>query len=321
MMSRYALIIATYDYVDTGLRRLVSPQQDAESLAAVLADPDIAGFDVTIMINEPHHVVGEAIGDFFAERLRNDLTLLYFSGHGLKDDEGRLFLAMRDTRRRTLRFTGLSAESVNEAMNECISRRKVLVLDCCYSGAFPGGWVAKGDSAVHTLERFGDGHGKVVLTASDATQYSFEGDRLSGSGSASIFTRHLVEGLRSGAADQDGDGDVTLDELYAYVYERVIAEMPHQRPKKKDDVEGRIVIARNVAWEVPGFVNNGIGEPDPGRPVAGRIATSAVVRQRQSDRASPCLARLLELVDDDSKQVSLADQRLAASHCPGVACD
>ena len=43
-----------------------------------------------------------------------------------------------------------------------------------------------------------------MLTASDATQYSFEGDKLLGSGSASVFTRHLVEGLRTGAADQDG---------------------------------------------------------------------------------------------------------------------
>jgi uncharacterized caspase-like protein len=91
--------VATYDYADAGLRRLVAPERDAEELAAVLADPQIAGFDVTVLVNEPHHVVGEAIADFYADCRRGDLALLYFSGHGLKDDEGRLYLAMSDTRR------------------------------------------------------------------------------------------------------------------------------------------------------------------------------------------------------------------------------
>ncbi|MEU4234992.1 hypothetical protein AB0F17_62890 [Nonomuraea sp. NPDC026600] len=55
-----------------------------------------------------------------------------------------------------------------------------------------------------------------------------------------------MEGLRTGRADMDGDGDITLDELYGYVYDRVVAEMPQQRPKRQDNVKGRTVIARNV---------------------------------------------------------------------------
>ncbi|UBU08909.1 hypothetical protein [Nonomuraea gerenzanensis] len=34
------------------------------------------------------------------------------------------------------------------------------------------------------------------------------------------------------------------DELYGYVHDRVVEEMPQQRPKKQDNVEGRTVIAR-----------------------------------------------------------------------------
>jgi hypothetical protein len=33
------------------------------------------------------------IGFFFAERNRDDLVLLYISGHGLKNDHGELFFA------------------------------------------------------------------------------------------------------------------------------------------------------------------------------------------------------------------------------------
>jgi uncharacterized caspase-like protein len=135
MGRRLALLIATYQYQDTGLRQLTSPAHDAEALAAVLRDPAIAGFQVTTLINEPHYRVGEAIGDFYRDWRHDDLTLLYFTGDGLKDDDGRLYLAMTDTRRDGLPFTGLPAANVDRAMEGCVSRQKVLVLDCCYSGA------------------------------------------------------------------------------------------------------------------------------------------------------------------------------------------
>lgn len=61
--ERRALLVATYGYRDPGLRRLTAPAHDAEALAAVLEDLAIAGFDVTMLVNEPHHVVGEAIAD------------------------------------------------------------------------------------------------------------------------------------------------------------------------------------------------------------------------------------------------------------------
>jgi uncharacterized caspase-like protein len=107
---RLALLVATWQYADTGLRRLTSPARDAEGLAAVLGDPAIAGFEVTTLVNQPHHTIGEAVAELYRDRRRDDLTLLYFSGHGLKDDDGRLYLAMADTRRDSLLFTALPAD-------------------------------------------------------------------------------------------------------------------------------------------------------------------------------------------------------------------
>ena len=303
MGRRLALLIATYQYQDTGLRQLTSPAHDAEALAAVLRDPAIAGFEVTTLINEPHHRVGEAIGDFYRDRRHDDLTLLYFTGHGLKDDDGRLYLAMTNTRRDGLLFTGLPAEHVDQAMEGCVSRQKVLILDCCYSGAFPAGRIAKGDTAVHTLERF-QGRGRTVLTASDATQYSFEGDRPQGEAPQSVFTRHLVAGLRDGAADLDGDGDITIDELYSYVHDRVVAEMPQQRPKKQDNVEGRTVIARNVNWTLPAYLDNAIKSPIPRDRLAVLDGLTHLYRIGNETVRSEVLKRLRDLADDDSKSVS-----------------
>ncbi|MGW9024518.1 caspase, EACC1-associated type [Streptomyces sp. NPDC055722] len=305
MGRRLALLIATYDYEDTGLRRLTAPAHDAEALAAVLQDPDIAGFEVTTMINEPHYRVGEAIADLYRDRRRDDLTLLYFTGHGLKDDEGRLYLAMTNTQRGSLLFTSLPAEQIDQAMSTCMSRQKVLILDCCYSGAFPAGRIAKGDTDVHTLERF-QGRGRTVLTASDATQYSFEGNQPHGEAGQSVFTRYLVAGLRDGSADLDGDGDITLDELYSYVHDRVVDEMPQQRPKKQDNVEGRIVIARNVNWSLPAYLRQALSSPIPNDRLSALDGLAHLHRIGNDLVRRHVTSELHRLVDDDSRVVSAA---------------
>ncbi|GGK92933.1 hypothetical protein Sme01_59400 [Sphaerisporangium melleum] len=308
MERRLALVIACYAYEDPGLRRLTAPAHDADALSSVLSDPLIAGFEVTTLVNEPHHRVGEAIAELYRDRSRNDVTLLYFTGHGLKDDAGRLFLAMANTRRDSLLFTALSAEQIDQAMEGCASRRKILILDCRYSGAFPSGRLAKGDSAVHSLERF-RGRGRVVLTASDATQYSFEGDRLRGEAVRSVFTHHLVEGLREGHADLDRDGNITVDELYDYVYERVVAETPQQRPKKQDDVEGRIVVARNVRWTLPAHLRAALASPIPAVRLGALEGLTDLHGKGNEFVRAAVLGEIERLADDDSRQVSAAAAR------------
>ncbi|MFI6486843.1 PQQ-binding-like beta-propeller repeat protein [Streptomyces sp. NPDC050564] len=304
MGRRTALLIATYAYQDEGLRQLTAPGHDAEAFAEVLRDPDIAGFDVDILINEPHHRVGEALGEHFHNRRHDDLTLLYFTGHGLKDDEGRLHLAMANTRRDNLMFTSLPAEQIDRAMAGCMSRRQVLILDCCYSGAFPAAArLAKADGEVHTLERF-QGRGRTVLTASDATQYSFEGDQVHGTAPQSVFTRHLVQGLREGTADLDGDGNITLDELYAYVHDKVVDEMPQQRPKKQDNVEGRIVIARNINWALPAHLRNALRSPIATDRLGAVESLAHLYRVGNETVRRRTAEELGRLADDDSRSVS-----------------
>jgi len=242
---RLALIVASSQFSDKTLQQLVAPGQDAADLARVLADATIGGFAVKKLINRPSHEVRREIAVFFANRKRNDLLLLYFSGHGVKDDDGRLYLATTDTERGLLRATAVPTPFVNETMTASRSRRQVLILDCCHSGAFARGMVAKGGESVDIRDRF-EGRGRVVLTASNATQYAFQGDEIIGEGSRSVFTHHLVRGLETGEADLGGDGWVSLDELYDYVYERVTDEMPQQTPGKWTfDLQGDIVIARS----------------------------------------------------------------------------
>ncbi|MGW2816688.1 caspase, EACC1-associated type [Streptomyces sp. NPDC001415] len=320
MGRRLTLLIAAYTYQDTGLKALTSPAHDAEALATVLAHPDIAGFEVTLLVNEPHYRVGEAIADLYRGRRRDDLTLLYFTGHGLKDDGGRLYLATTNTRRDSLLFTSIPAEQVDQSMSGCMSRQKVLILDCCYSGAFPAGYTARADTQVHTLERF-QGRGRTVLTASDATQYSFEGNKPHGAAQQSVFTRHLVAGLRDGSADLDGDGDIALDELYSYVHDRVVDEMPQQRPKRLDNVEGRIIIARNVNWALPAYLRHALDSPLTTDRLAALDGLAHLHRIGNGLVRQHVAREIQRLIEDDSRAVSAAAARLRATHAQALRSD
>jgi DNA-binding beta-propeller fold protein YncE len=245
--KRFALVIANSEYQDPDLQKLLAPSSDAEALAKVLRNPEIGEFEVTALVNKRSSEVNEEIEKFFADRGRDDLLLFYFSGHGIKDKDGLLYFATVNTLFKRPRATSIPSEFVNAVMESTSARRKIMFLDCCYSGAFSRGMRAKADKNINTGEYFQHGRGSVVITASDAVQYSFEGDDLEGLGKRSIFTSAIIEGLKTGNADLNNDGQISYEELYDYAYERIRNETPLQRPGKwVFGVQGDIIVARNA---------------------------------------------------------------------------
>lgn len=158
--------------------------------------------------------------------------LLYFSGHGVRDDSGKLHLATRPTRKNAqgelVKATAVEASFVQNIISNSRSKQQVIVLDCCFSGAFAEGLLAKDDSSVslEVKQQLGQ-EGRVVLTSSTSTQYSFEQQ----GSDLSIYTRYLVEGIETGAADLDGDGSISVDELHEYAKRKVQAAAPAMKPK------------------------------------------------------------------------------------------
>jgi molecular chaperone DnaK len=226
---RVALIVATSRYDDPALRELRSPVRDAADFAGVMGDPQIGGFTITEVIDKPEGVIRRAIADFLSGRDVQDTVLVYLSCHGIQDARGRLFFAAADTVSRLPVATAVRAAEVWEQMEECRARRQILILDCCFSGAFNDR--SKGDT---DLERqlAPQGRGRSVLTASRGFEYSFEGEPLDGAEAAgSVFTAGLVEGLRTGAADADGDGLIRLSDAYDYAYSHVQRAGAKQTPQ------------------------------------------------------------------------------------------
>ena len=143
--------------------------------------------------------------DFLTSASRQDTLLVYYSGHGMLDQRGELFLCTRDSRADRLRSTAVKASDLRGMIDESAALTTVILLDCCHSGRFKGGILPA------TLA----GRGRFVVTSSRGGELANDADVRN---RASLFTFHLTEGLVRGAEDHDGDGVVNLSELYDYVH-------------------------------------------------------------------------------------------------------
>ncbi len=248
-MAKKALVIGINNYIpdsDTapGLKPLVAAINDARAMQAVLANPDIGDFQVIPLENPDAREMTEAIDDLFNTCHASDTLLLYFAGHGVKDDQGRLFFATRNTTKyadgRLKTSTAVPTRTVRELMETSSAARRVIILDCCFSGAFVQGDTLRDDGAVDVKAELA-GEGWAVLTATTSTQYSREqeGEDLA------IYTRYLVQGLSDGTADLDGDGAISADELHQYVERELKKSAPTMKPQRHIGKTGeRIILAK-----------------------------------------------------------------------------
>jgi|GEM_PF-3233295 len=314
MSRKLALVIGNSEYDDLNLARLVTPGADVESLTQILGDSNIGGFDeVTMLVNESATTIRRAIARFFAGKSREDLLLMYFSGHGMLDDRGHLYLAVKDTERAFLNATAIPAGFVADEMDQSYSRRQVLILDCCHSGAFARGAKGSVGASVGTAVAFGgSGSGRVVLTATDSTQYAWEGEQVLGQGEHSVFTHYLIQALRTGDADTNADGLITLDELYNYVYEHVLHETPKQTPGKWSyRQQGDIVIARTEQrvvrpTELPIELRQAIEHPLTSVREGVVKELSLLLYGSHPGLAIAAQQALQQLMSDDSRRVSMS---------------
>lgn len=254
-MVKLALLIGVSQYLQE-FPELPSSQRDVSALQNALQFSEISDFDdVKSLINPNRQEMQEAIDALFSGRERNDLAFLYFSGHGIKDESGKLYLATPITRKNSqgelVKSTAVAASFIHDIIDNSRSTRQVIILDCCFSGAFAEGLLAKrGDepnSLNHDLTSSVDiesqlgGEGRAILTSSTSVQYSFEQKGIE----LSIYTRYLVEGIETGAADLDSNGWISIDELHQYAKKKVQGAAPAMSPEMYAVREGfRIQLIR-----------------------------------------------------------------------------
>lgn len=229
-MAKVALLIGVTNY-QPGLNPLPSAERDVQALAKVLQRPEVGGFDqVKSLLNPSSQQMQEEIEALFRDRHRDDLVFLFFSGHGIKDDSSKLYFAtsltQKTPRGELVKSSAVPASFVHEIMSDSKSKRQVVMLDCCFSGAFAEGMTAKDDGRVDVQRQLG-GEGRAVLASSTSTQYSFEQQGTD----LSVYTHYIIEGIETGSADQDNDGMISVNDLHEYAKCRVQEAFPAMKPE------------------------------------------------------------------------------------------
>lgn len=237
--NRYAVLIGSSKFQDGKLPNLRCPEKDVEDLRRVLESE--GQFTAVPLKDVSREKATREIHDVLKNARRDDLVLIYYSGHGKLDREGNLYLATIDTEIDSLEITSISIQDIQRFIRTSPSRKKILILDCCYAGRVADAFLLKGGVEEQLQQLQSEGRGTYILAASTGIQAAKERD----GDEYSLFTKHILEGIKDGKADRDDKGEISIGDLYRYSFSQMIDD-DSQKPMKWDfDVEGdELVIAR-----------------------------------------------------------------------------
>ena len=219
MSSKYAILIGINGYHES-LGRLKYCVNDVRRLADVLTQGDDAfPKDRLLVLTDdgdkdkcPTYAnIHSWLASYLAQAEDDDTVFVYFAGHG-REQGGKAYLLPCDATLQTVHVTGIPVSYLQELLDRCKARQKVLVLDACHSGA--GRDVAAMSTGM--LSELSGSKGIYTITSCDAAELSHEwGEKKHG-----VFSYFLSEGLAGGCAP-DGRNRVTGEALYEWVYDRV----------------------------------------------------------------------------------------------------
>ncbi len=183
-------------------------------MSEALASPDgcaIAPKNLSLLCDADANraAVLDAIANVSASCGSDDILIIYFSGHGEREN-GQFFLLPHDAQPTALSVTAIRLEDLQLALKECKARGILFILDCCKSAGF----AENADSFFRTLA---SSEFRLLLSASREGQASYEFDTSKGT----YFTNALLDVLTGKRVIGQRKGVVYFSDLYEYVQERV----------------------------------------------------------------------------------------------------
>lgn len=196
------------------ITRLSCARADAVALGSLFQDNSGGGsIDILVDADATRENIARALNSL-KRADEDDFIVITFSGHGTADHR----LVPVDTDVNDLVGTCISLDELAVLLDEIPSRQLVVVLDCCFSGGFGGARVFA-PTAVraptedrHSVAQLVRGDGRVVLTASSASEPALETQQF-GHG---LFSYHLIEALQ-GVGEYAGKDLIPLLALLEYL--------------------------------------------------------------------------------------------------------
>jgi hypothetical protein len=218
---------------------------DAEDIAAALRDPVLCGYPAanvrTLIDGEATREAIYAGLDALAKSTRETSTVfVFFSGHGVRALGTDCYYLMPSdgvkTSQAELARTAISNTELSARLRRIPAARLTVVLDCCRASE-----IVDVELSVDEVAEMAAGRGRVVLAASNAGAYKVDERN-------SVFTRHLLAGLRGGAEAEGGM--IRICDLFDYVQREFDRGAVPQRPIFKAEFEENYPIARHPSADV-----------------------------------------------------------------------
>ncbi|MFJ6439515.1 caspase domain-containing protein [Streptomyces sp. NPDC091649] len=168
--------------------------------------------DIVSALDPVHRAASEA----------SDTLVVYFAGHGMPMSDGSLRLAVRNSERGRKQYASVAFDDLRAEVLDSMAANKVVILDCCYSGAALQGFMGSTDEVA-------DGtiiEGTYVMTASAATQAAMAPPHAP----LTAFTGELVKAIAKGIAGVPDPLD--MSSLYRHVHGQLKSQgmpLPQQR--------------------------------------------------------------------------------------------
>lgn len=245
----YRALLVCQTYPDDGDLALTGPANDGIGMESCLSIWDSTPYAVTRRSNLTDEGMLSAIAETFGTATAQDVSLFYYSGHGISSADSSRQGAL-------LGVDGVSAVTAGQlrAALDRIPGRKIVIIDACYSGnlltarggaksaATPEAFNASFISAFSTRTRRGlAADSYFVLTAAAANEQSYEAE-VNGQ-VMGLFTVSLLEGCGYSfasslaatlPADSNANRVLTLAELYRYTARNLLSDGQHVQVYPED---------------------------------------------------------------------------------------
>jgi hypothetical protein len=294
--SRVVLIGASR-FADPGLDDLPAVRNNLDGLARCFRDREVWGLPRAhcVVVDDPdsHGDVLDPVHDAAGEA--EDTLVVYYAGHGLVHPRtNELLLALVGTlRERT--HTAVPYAWIRDSVIEAAAPRRVVILDCCYSGRAIGGMADPTTAVVDEASA----EGTYVLAAAPPNKQALSppGERYT------AFTGALLALFDDGLPG--GPQLFQLDDIYRHVRDALRRRSRPEPQRRAGNTAGDLALARNRRW------TSTAARPAPTEP-----ARTEDRKQRKQARSDPVRKPIREPVRTAAPDIHKATRAAASAGLP-----
>lgn len=233
----FAVLIGISSYRESIIPEVKYARRDAEVLAKYFEQLSGIPKENIAVLTDAHATKSDIeayLDDWLPRRVTpNSRVFVFYAGHGAPEPEGKGAFLVPYEGHPDFISKLIPLPRVYDSLNRLKAREVVVFLDSCFSGAKGRSVTQQGiRPLVMTSERqLAVREKPLVMAASSGSEVTSDLDNAR----HGLFTYYLLKGLR-GEADRNGNGRVTLEELFTFVSSKVRYTASHELNRNQTPV-------------------------------------------------------------------------------------